>query len=81
VVGALRAEFNDDIPAVLVTGDTGPERIREIQASGLKVLHKPLQENELRSVLSRLARPVPVSTLQDAEPARDQNGLRTIGHV
>jgi signal transduction histidine kinase/FixJ family two-component response regulator len=81
VVGALRAEFNDDIPAVLITGDTGPERIREIQASGLKVLHKPLQENELRSVLSRLARPVQVSTLQDAEPARDQNGLRTIGHV
>lgn len=81
VVGALRAEFNDDIPAVLITGDTGPERIREIQASGLKVLHKPLQENELRSVLSRLARPVPVSTLQDAEPARDQDGLRTIGHV
>lgn len=81
VVGALRAEFNDDIPAVLITGDTGPERIREIQASGLKVLHKPLQENELRSVLSRLARPVPASTLQDAEPARDENGLRAIGHV
>ncbi|MFN0316175.1 MAG: hybrid sensor histidine kinase/response regulator [Burkholderiales bacterium] len=55
VVEALRAEFNEDIPAMLVTGDTGPERIREIEASGLLVLHKPILEDQLRATLSRLA--------------------------
>ncbi|HVY08200.1 MAG TPA: hybrid sensor histidine kinase/response regulator [Burkholderiales bacterium] len=81
VIGALRAEFNDDIPAMLITGDTGPERIREIQGSGLTVLHKPLQENELRSALARLARQPGQSILEDAESARDQDGLRAVGHV
>jgi signal transduction histidine kinase/CheY-like chemotaxis protein len=54
VVQALREEFNIDIPAVLVTGDTAPERLQEIQASGLPVLHKPLNAGELRAALMRL---------------------------
>lgn len=61
VIEALRAEFNEDIPAVLITGDTGPEHIREIEASGLAVLHKPLQDEDLRSCLSRLALSAPIS--------------------
>ncbi len=81
MIEALRAEFNEDIPAVLITGDTGPERIREIEASGLAVLHKPLQEDELRACLSTLATPAPASGLQNAEASGHQNGLRAIGHV
>ena len=54
VIEALRAEFNEDIPALLITGDTGPERLREIQASGLSVLHKPVQDEVLRDALARL---------------------------
>jgi CheY-like chemotaxis protein len=54
VIESLRAEFNEDIPAMLITGDTGPEHIRGIAASGLLVLHKPLQEDELRSHLLSL---------------------------
>jgi signal transduction histidine kinase len=53
-IEALRSEFNEDIPALLVTGDTGPERLREIEASGLGVLHKPVQEQALRDALGRL---------------------------
>jgi len=52
VIDAVRAEFNADIPALLVTGDTGPERLLEIQASGTSVLHKPLQEHTLRLALT-----------------------------
>src|SRR6185295_10841592 len=33
-VEAVREEFNADIPAAIVTGDTGPERLREVEASG-----------------------------------------------
>jgi CheY-like chemotaxis protein len=55
-IEVLRAEFNEDIPAVLVTGDTGPERLREIEASGMSVLHKPVPEQVLRDALGRLLR-------------------------
>lgn len=54
VIAQLRGEFNCDIPALLITGDTAPDRIQAIQASGLPVLHKPLQENVLRKALSQL---------------------------
>lgn len=49
----LRAEFCTDIPALLVTGDTAPGRIREIRASGLPMLHKPVQPDALQAALLR----------------------------
>jgi len=81
VIDALRAEFNADIPAVLITGDTGPERIREIEASGLAVLHKPLQEHELRACLCALAAAGAATGLQDGQAPGHQNGLRAVGHI
>jgi signal transduction histidine kinase/CheY-like chemotaxis protein len=53
-IEALRSEFNEEIPALLITGDTGPERLREMEASGVSVLHKPVQEHALRDALGRL---------------------------
>lgn len=54
VIANLRNEFNQDIPAVLITGDTSRERLLVIEASGIPVLFKPLQENILREMLNRL---------------------------
>jgi CheY-like chemotaxis protein len=54
VVQAIRNEFNTDIPALLITGDTGPERLREAQASGLPLLHKPLSPARLRTLMASL---------------------------
>jgi signal transduction histidine kinase/ActR/RegA family two-component response regulator len=51
---AIRNEFNADIPALLITGDTNPEEIRAIVASGLAVLHKPLREEELHDAICSL---------------------------
>lgn len=53
-IAALRRAFGADIPALLVTGDTAPETIRAIQASGLPVLHKPLKPAKLRALLAHL---------------------------
>ena len=61
VIDALRSEFNEDIPALLVTGDTGPDRLREIEASGLSVLHKPVEDRVLRDALGRLLGVEPAS--------------------
>ncbi|WP_374593490.1 ATP-binding protein [Aquabacterium sp.] len=41
------------LPAVLITGDTAPERLREATASGLLLLHKPLEPDTLLRALNR----------------------------
>jgi CheY-like chemotaxis protein len=84
VIEAIRGEFNADIPAVLVTGDTAPDRIRAIGASGLPVLHKPLREDELHEVLAYLlsARPrASGSGSEQPEPPGGDHRLGAIGHA
>jgi signal transduction histidine kinase len=56
VVEMLRSEFNSDIPAVLITGDTAPDRLRDAEASGLPILHKPLNPARLRTLIANLLR-------------------------
>jgi signal transduction histidine kinase len=53
-VQLLRDAFGAQIPAALLTGDTAPETIQEIQAVDLPVLHKPLKPAKLRAFLSHL---------------------------
>ena len=53
-VRLLRAAFGESIPAALITGDTAPETIQAIAASGLALLHKPLKPAKLRAFLSHL---------------------------
>ncbi len=48
-----------DVPSIVITGDTSPQRIVEVLESGFEILHKPLAPSELRQVVARLAaRPV-----------------------
>jgi CheY-like chemotaxis protein len=54
VVRRLRSEYNDNIPALLITGDTAPDRLKEAQASGLPLLHKPVTGARLRAALAKL---------------------------
>jgi len=53
VVERLREEFNDDLPAIIVTGDTAPERLREAARGGHVLLHKPVSAAQLREGLRR----------------------------
>jgi signal transduction histidine kinase/CheY-like chemotaxis protein len=50
----LRHEYNDDIPGLLITGDTAPDRIKEAQASGYMLLHKPVPNITLRAAIAQL---------------------------
>jgi signal transduction histidine kinase/ActR/RegA family two-component response regulator len=50
----LRSEFNDDIPAIIMTGDTAPDRIREAMASGCFLMHKPVSNSKLRAAITNL---------------------------
>lgn len=39
------------VPALLLSGDTAPERLREAQASGLPFLHKPVSAEKLKETM------------------------------
>ena len=44
----MREEFNQNIPAILATGDTAPDRVREANSADVEVLYKPIDADELR---------------------------------
>ena len=50
----IRQALEREIPAVLVTGDTLPESVRDMEASGCKVLHKPIEVDELVAQMNHL---------------------------
>ncbi len=43
-----------DLPALLISGDTAPERLRQVEAAGLLLLHKPVQASALLDAIERL---------------------------
>lgn len=53
-IGLIREEFNRDIPAIIVTGDTSADRVKEATDSGFRLLHKPVTADELIGELSSI---------------------------
>jgi CheY-like chemotaxis protein len=53
-IHALRAAFGQEIPAILITGDSAPSTIKALNDSGLPILHKPLKPAKLRALLSHM---------------------------
>jgi PAS domain S-box-containing protein len=43
-----------EIPAIIITGDTAPDRIAEAKASGFRLMHKPVQPDHLRRMIEAL---------------------------
>ena len=52
----IHQELGAAIPALIITGDTAPERLHEAQASGHTLMHKPVQPAKLRAFLQRIQR-------------------------
>jgi PAS domain S-box-containing protein len=50
-VAHIRDHYAAAIPSIIITGDTAPERLREAEASGFAILHKPIQTPQLREAL------------------------------
>jgi DNA-binding response OmpR family regulator len=49
------------IPALVLTGDTGPHELAQFRERGAQVLHKPFRHSELRALLAAWApQPHPV---------------------
>jgi CheY-like chemotaxis protein len=72
VIERLRAEYNDDdIPGMLITGDTAPDRLKEAQDSGLLLLHKPVNNSRLRAAVIHLVMAHQARRAESAPPASD----------
>jgi len=41
------------LPALIITGDTSPQQLAELAASGLPVLHKPFRADKLKALLAQ----------------------------
>ena len=52
----VRDEFASDIPSLIVTGDTAPEHLHELQARDIRVLHKPMQAEALLEEITDVIR-------------------------
>ncbi len=52
VIRHIRTAFDRPIPSMIITGDTAPERIREVQSHGLNILHKPVHPAALKAFIS-----------------------------
>jgi CheY-like chemotaxis protein len=50
----LQNRLDYSVAVLIITGDTEPERLREADASGYPLLHKPVQPAKLRSTLQYL---------------------------
>ena len=50
----LQSDYNDEIPAILITGDTALDRLIEAQQNGYAILHKPVQPARLRELIDQL---------------------------
>lgn len=53
-IARLRARAGSATPALVITGDTAPDRLREAQQSGYPLLHKPVTPARLRAAMREL---------------------------
>jgi DNA-binding NtrC family response regulator len=68
VVAALCADHGTETPAILITGDTAPDRISAARTRGLLLLHKPVPAARLRAAIANLARKADTDALPGLAP-------------
>ncbi|WP_192499161.1 ATP-binding response regulator [Skermanella pratensis] len=56
-VEMVRSHYGTTVPALLLTGDTHPDRLREAAAHGYRLLHKPIHPGVLREQVELLLAP------------------------
>jgi signal transduction histidine kinase/ActR/RegA family two-component response regulator len=66
-IAMLREQLRSPVSALIVTGDTAPQRLREALASGVPLLHKPLAPGQLyKSLVQALPRTRDTQLEEDA---------------
>ncbi len=55
VIRRIREHLLTEVPAIILTGDIAPDRLKDIQALGYPMLHKPCEPDILRKLLASSA--------------------------
>lgn len=55
VIRRIREHLQTEVPAIILTGDIAPDRLKDIQALGYPMLHKPCEPDILRKLLASSA--------------------------
>jgi signal transduction histidine kinase len=53
LIKKIRKQKNNIIPAIIITGETGPEQLIEAKQSGFIIIHKPIKAAILRRVMTQ----------------------------
>jgi signal transduction histidine kinase/CheY-like chemotaxis protein len=68
LAAGLRERLGAALPVLLVTGDTGPQDLRQLDATGLATLHKPFDSATLLQALQALGIGLPRHAVSDVRP-------------
>jgi signal transduction histidine kinase/ActR/RegA family two-component response regulator len=52
-IDKIRHEFNEDIPAVIITGDTAPDELKLLKEGDMEILYKPVPAEDLLLAIAR----------------------------
>jgi len=55
-IAAIRERIGSALPAIIITGDTAADRLRNVHAGGTALLHKPVVPGELHAAIGTLLR-------------------------
>ena len=53
-IDSVRAKLGFKVPAIIITGDTAAERIKEAQAVDAMLMHKPASTRQLQRMMNSL---------------------------
>jgi len=65
VLQALRSTLGLMVPAIIMTGDTSPQRLRDAQSTSALLLHKPVSTGQLRDAITLLLQQAPAAWLPE----------------
>ena len=77
VLQALRAYLGTNVPAIIMTGDTSPQRLRDAQSTSALLLHKPVSTGQLRDAIVQLITHPPLTGPEALKPRGDNNNAAT----
>ena len=52
-VQAVRAALEEELPAIIITGDIAADELRQVTAIGLPLAHKPISADQLRQLIAQ----------------------------
>ncbi|MDP3229176.1 MAG: ATP-binding protein [Acidovorax sp.] len=72
VLQALRAYLGTNVPAIIMTGDTSPQRLRDAQSTSALLLHKPVSTGQLRDAMVQLITQPPLVEIEESDPLTEE---------